>query len=60
MIACCVHNSNLKEAREHVDFLESFAPDFMPSLLRGDITLYSNPNHDALLVEGLRKAGFSL
>ncbi len=60
MIACCVHNRNLKEAREHVDFLESFAPDFLPSLMRGDITLYSNPDHDALLVEGLRKAGFSL
>jgi TolB-like protein len=57
MIACCVHNGDLKEAREHADFLESFAPDFTPSLLRGEITLYSDPEHNALLVEGLRKAG---
>jgi hypothetical protein len=43
------------KAREHLDFLKSFAPDFIPSLLHGDNSLYSNPEHDALLVDGLRK-----
>ncbi len=57
MIACCVHNGDLKEAREHVDFLKSFAPDFIPSILRGDLTLYKMPEHNALLIDGLRKAG---
>jgi len=57
MIACCVHQGDLKLAQEHHDFLDSFAPDFVPSLLRGDITLYSNPKHNASLVESLHKTG---
>jgi TolB-like protein len=60
MIACCAQFGDLEEARKHLEFLESFSPDFIPSLLRGDITLYSNPKHDALLLEGLRMAGVSL
>jgi len=57
MIACCVHNGDLEEAKEHAKFLASFSPDFIPSVLRGDLTLYKMPEHNALLVEGLRKAG---
>ena len=57
MIACCVHKGEFKKAREHVDFLKSLAPDFIPSILRGDLTLYRMPEHNALLVDGLRKAG---
>jgi TolB-like protein len=57
MIACCAFNGDLDEARKHAEYLESFAPNFIPSVLRGNITLYSNPAHKALLVEGLRKAG---
>ena len=57
MIACCAFNDDLDEAAKHADYLESFAPDFIPSVLRDDITLYSNPEHKASLVEGLRKAG---
>ena len=56
MIACCVHKGEFKKAREHVDFLKSFAPDFIPSILHGDLTLYKMPEHNALLVDGLRKA----
>ncbi len=37
--------------------LEAFAPDFLPSILCGDMTLYKMPEHNALLVDGLRKAG---
>jgi TolB-like protein len=57
MIACCVHNGDLEEAKEHAKFLDSFSPNFIPSVLRGDLTLYKMPEHNALLVEGLRKAG---
>jgi len=56
MMACCVHQGDLQAAREHQDFLASFSPDFVPSLLRGDVTLFSNPEHNASLVEALRKA----
>lgn len=57
MIACCAFDGDLEEAGKHIDYLKSFAPEFIPSVLRGDITLYSDPAHNALLAEGLRKAG---
>jgi len=57
MIACCVHIGDFEEARKHVDFLESFSPDFIPSVLSGEMTLYKTPEHNALLIDGLRKAG---
>lgn len=56
MISCCAFDGDLDEAGKHVAYLKSFAPEFIPSVLRGDITLYSDPAHNALLVEGLRKA----
>ncbi len=59
MIACCVHNGELKEAMEHAEYLKSFSPDFIPSILRGDLTLYKMPEHNALLADGLRKAGLA-
>ncbi|MCH7778004.1 MAG: hypothetical protein IH878_15945 [Gemmatimonadetes bacterium] len=36
---------------------KAFAPDFFPSILRGEMTLYKMSEHNALLVDGLRKAG---
>jgi tetratricopeptide (TPR) repeat protein len=59
MIACCVHDGEFAEAAEHVKFLDSFAPDFISSVLRGDLTLYKLPEHNALLADGLRAAGSS-
>ena len=59
MIACCVHDGEFGEAAEHVKFLDSFAPDFIPSVLRGDLTLYKVPEHNTLLADGLREAGSS-
>jgi TolB-like protein len=59
MIACCGYRGELKEAKEHIDYLESFSPDFIPSVLQGDLSLYKMPEHNALLVEGLRKAGLT-
>ena len=57
MIACCVRSGELKEAMEHAEYLKSFSPDFIPSILRGELTLYKMREHNALLADGLRKAG---
>ena len=35
------------------------APDFIPTILRGDLTLYKMSEHNDLLAEGLRKAGLT-
>jgi TolB-like protein/Flp pilus assembly protein TadD len=59
MIACCAFNGDLEEAKDHIDYLESFSPEFIPSVLRGDLTLYKMSEHNALLAEGLRKAGIT-
>ena len=56
MVACCAHTGNLDEAAYHADELKVFSPDFIPTILRGDLLLYKNPEHNKLLVEGLRKA----
>jgi TolB-like protein len=57
MIACCVHEGDLAEAARHLGFLNSFAPDFVPSLLRGDLNLYKQAKDNTLLTEGLRQIG---
>jgi TolB-like protein len=57
MIACCGHTGDLDEAVRQAEDLKAFAPDFLPSILRGEMTLYKMPEHNALLVDGLRKAG---
>ena len=58
-VACCAFAGDLEEARRHAEFLESVAPDFIPSLLSGRMTLYKMPEHNALLLDGLGKAGLS-
>jgi len=57
MVACCAYTGDLEEAAHHVDELRIFSPDFIPSILRGDLLLYKNPEHNKLLIEGLHKAG---
>jgi TolB-like protein/DNA-binding SARP family transcriptional activator len=57
MIACCGHLGDLDEAARHAAELHSFAPDFLPSIFRGELFFYRLPEHTALLLEGLRKAG---
>ncbi len=59
MIACCVHDGDMAGAAEHAEFLHSFSPDFIPSVLRGEMVLYKLPDQNALLAEGLSKAGTS-
>jgi TolB-like protein len=57
MIACCGHAGDLDEAARHAAELRAFSPDFLSTILRGEMTLYKMPEHNALLVDGLRKAG---
>ena len=60
MIACCGHAGDLGEAARQAADLETFAPDFLSSILSGQMTLYKMPEHNALLVDGLRKAGLNV
>jgi len=57
MVACCAHTGNLEEAARHADELNVFSPDFIPAILRGELLLYRNEEHNKLLLEGLRKSG---
>ncbi len=59
MIACCAYTDDPAGAARHAQELKAFAPDFIPSVLSGAMTLYKMPEHNTLLVEGLRKAGFA-
>ncbi len=56
MVACCAYLGNPEEAKQHAQELHQFSPDFIPTILRGDLLLYKNPEHNKLLIEGLRKA----
>ena len=58
MIATCMHLDDADGAIRHARELEQFAPGFIPSILDGSMTLYRFPEHNALLIDGLRKAGF--
>jgi len=59
MIASCAYTDDPAGAARHAQELKAFAPDFIPSILSGAMTLYKMPEHNTLLVEGLRKAGFA-
>ncbi|MDJ0780141.1 MAG: winged helix-turn-helix domain-containing protein [Gammaproteobacteria bacterium] len=56
MTACCALQGRPDEARQHAAALAGFSPDFIPSLMRGDLVLYRATESNHLLVEGLRQA----
>ena len=56
MIASHGYLGELEEAARHAADLKVFAPDFLPIVLRGEMTFYKAPEHNALLVDGIRKA----
>ncbi len=59
MIASCIYTDDPEGATRHASELETFSPDFISSILSGAMTLYKMPEHNILLIEGLRKAGFT-
>jgi hypothetical protein len=57
MITICGHLGDLDAARPHIDAVKAYAPDFLPDVFSGVFELYKMPEHNSLLVDGLRKAG---
>ena len=58
MVASCAYTGDFEQAARHAEELEIFSPDFISTILRGDLSLYKMPKHNKLLVDGLRRAGF--
>jgi len=48
-----------RELDAHAEALDAFSPDFLPAVLSGKFEVCKLPEHNALLVMGLRKAGLS-
>ena len=57
MVAGYGHLGDLKAAKVRVDALKAFAPDILPAVQSGHIEVFRLPEHNALVVEGLRRAG---
>ncbi|CUJ82926.1 pH-sensitive adenylate cyclase [Ruegeria denitrificans] len=56
MIASAAHLDRPEVGRQHEQALADFAPAFLGSILSGGLVLYRLPEHNALLIDGLRKA----
>ena len=59
MIACNAYLGDLQAAEHYAESLATSVPGFIPGVLSGDIEVCKMPEHNALLVDGLRKAGLS-
>jgi TolB-like protein len=57
MIAYAADVGDDELLKTHIDALNSFAPDFVASLFRGENRAFAKDDHMALLLDGLRKAG---
>jgi TolB-like protein len=57
MIAYAAEVGDAELGRTHLKALQRVAPDFIPSLFRGDYRPFRKPEHMAMLLDGLRKAG---
>ncbi len=58
MIAYAAEEGNQSLLETHRAALMRSAPDFSDSLFRGENQLFQKPEHMAMLLDGLRKAGF--
>jgi adenylate cyclase len=56
VIASCAHLGEADEAARHLGELKSYAPSFLSSVLDGSYSLYVTAEHQALLIEGFKKA----
>jgi TolB-like protein len=57
MIAYAAEAGDAPLLRAHLEKLNSVAPDFIPSLFRGDYLPFKKPEHMQMLLYSLRKAG---
>jgi adenylate cyclase len=58
MIAYAADAGNQALLETHREALMRSSPDFIDSLFRGENQLFQKPEHMAMLLDGLRKAGF--
>jgi TolB-like protein len=58
MVAYAANAGNQELLDTHREELMAFAPDFIDSLFRGENQPFEKPEHTALLMDGLRMAGF--
>jgi Flp pilus assembly protein TadD len=56
MIACCARKGDYRRATQEREVLDSFAPDFIPSLFRGDNQVFTRPDDMENLLSGLKLA----
>ena len=59
MIAYAAEVGDTELLRAQLEALQRFAPDFVPSLFRGDYRPFRKPEHMAMLLDSLRKAGLA-
>lgn len=59
VISSCGYLDDKECATRFYDALKSFAPDFIPGLMTGAITIYKQPDHNVLLLDGLRMTGLT-
>jgi adenylate cyclase len=57
MIAYAAEVDDAELQRTHLEALQRVAPDFIPSLFRGDYRPFGKPEHMTMLLDSLRKAG---
>jgi len=57
MVAGYGYLDDPESARSHTETLMDFAPDILPAVLAGKYEVFKLPEHNTLLVEGLRRAG---
>lgn len=57
MVAAYGHLEDFEAAVSHRDALGKFAPSILPAVRSGTIEIFKLPEHNTLLLEGLRKAG---
>ena len=57
LIASSAFIGDFEEATKQAEQLKAFAPEFIPSLVSGDLSLFQQAETNELLLQGLRKAG---
>ena len=57
MAAANAHLGDEGTARYYVQNLSTFAPEFLPAVVSGRIEVFKSPEHNKLLVDGLRRVG---
>ena len=57
LVASYGHLGNDGAAESHIKTINTFTPNFLSAVLDGDIEVYKLPEHNAVVIEGLRKAG---